>query len=99
MPLWRPATALACLAAFVVAIAAAAIPQLHEALHNDATLPQHECAITIVETGIESGDAPLVLSAPQSAPLSSPAPALQPVWVPSPFLAACVFEHAPPALS
>ncbi len=98
-PVWHSLTAIACIAAFLFAIAAASVPQLHHAFHTDAQQPQHECAITIVETGIESGDAALGLAAPGSAPVAAKLVALHPTWVPSLFLGACVFEHAPPVFS
>ena len=95
----RAAIALAALGAFLLAFVLSAAPALHEHLHSDAAHPQHECAITIVETGIETGDAPLTIAAPQAVTLFSSVPALHPVWVPALFQGARVFEHAPPALS
>ena len=95
----RAAIALAALSSFLFAFVLSAAPALHEHLHSDAAHPQHECAITIVESGVESGAEPLRIAAPQSATLFSTGAALHPVWVPALFLAASVFEHAPPALS
>lgn len=95
----RVAVALAALSSFLFAFVLSAAPALHEHLHSDAGHPQHECAITIVATGIEAGDAPLTVAAPQPVSLFSTVAALHPVWVPALFQRARVFEHAPPALS
>ena len=95
----RAAVAFAALSAFLFAFVLSAAPALHEHLHSDAAHPQHECAITIVETGIESGDAPLTAAAPEAVTLFPTVPALHPVWVAAPFHGARIFEHAPPALS
>ena len=95
----RAAIALAALSSFLFAFVLSAAPALHEHLHSDAAHPQHECAITIVESGVETNDAPLAVPAPGWATLFSTIPALNPVWVPAQFLRARVFEHAPPALS
>ena len=81
-----------------MAFVLSAAPALHEHLHSDAGHPQHECAIAIVESGVATADEPLSTAAP-SATLFSAVSVLHPVWVPSSFLGACVFEHAPPALS
>ena len=95
----RAAVALAAFSAFLLAFVLSAAPALHGHLHSDAAHPQHECAITIVETGIESGDAPLAVAAPQTISLLSEVAPLHPVWLPALFQNARVFEHAPPALS
>ena len=95
----RAAIALAALSSFLFAFVLSAAPALHEHLHSDAAHPQHECVITIVETGIESGDAPPAVAAPQAVTLSSTVTVLHPVWVPAIFQRSRVFEHAPPALS
>ena len=95
----RAALALVALGSFLFAYVLSAAPALHEHLHSDAAHPQHECAITIVESGVETNDAPLGVAAPEWAALSAHVSALHPVWVPALFLAARVFEHAPPALS
>ena len=95
----RAAIALAALSSFLFAFVLSAAPALHEHLHSDAAHPQHECAITIVETGLESGDAPLALAVPQAVTLFAPVATLHPIWVPAIFQRSRVFEHAPPALS
>jgi hypothetical protein len=95
----RAAVVLAALSSFLFAFVLSAAPGLHEHLHSDAAHPQHECAIAIVESGLETADTPLSLPAPEAAKLFSKVPTLHPVWVPAPFLSACAFEHAPPVLS
>ena len=95
----RAAVALAALSAFLFAFVLSAAPALHDHLHSDAAHPQHECAITIVESGVESGDEPLRSAGPQPATLFSTVAALHPVWVAALFHGARVFEHAPPSLS
>ena len=95
----RAAIALAVLSSFLFAFVLSAAPALHEHLHSDAEHPQHECAITIVETGIETGDAPLAVAAPQAVAIFSTVAALHPVWVPAVFQDARIFEHAPPVFS
>jgi hypothetical protein len=95
----RAAIALAALSAFLLAFVLSAAPALHEHFHFDAAHPQHECAIAVVESGIECGDAPLTTAAPEAVLLLPNVKALHPVWVPALFSGARVFEHAPPALS
>jgi hypothetical protein len=88
------------LATFLLALGLAASPQLHARFHPDAGSPNHECAVTLIASGkYEQADAPPALVAPQPAVVFEKIPALAPVWVAAPFLGACIFEHAPPALS
>lgn len=71
-------------------------PNLHEQLHcSGGSL--HECAVTLIASGSchYSAAAPLMI-APTAALHLSKVPALSPKWVESPFLAARIFEHAPP---
>lgn len=93
------AVALASLSAFLFALVLIAAPGLHAHFHEDAGHPQHECAITVVEAGTEAGDAAPLATPPQPASHFATVPALKSVWVAAPFLNACIFEHAPPALS
>jgi hypothetical protein len=86
--------------AFLWALAVSASPQLHQRVHKDANRVEHTCAVTMIASGgyNHAPHAPLV-----SAPIPpehqfSRIPALIPRWVQSPFLGACIFEHAPPAL-
>jgi hypothetical protein len=74
-------------------------PNLHERLHTTAA-SIHECAVTLIASGSchYNTAAPLRI-APTTAFHPSKTPALSPQWVESPFLAAHIFAHAPPARS
>ena len=78
--------------------ALSASPQLHQRVHKDAGRVEHNCAVTMISSGSydHAVQSPLV-SAPAPAVQFSKIPALTPCWVQSPFLGACIFEHAPPA--
>jgi hypothetical protein len=96
----RTFTATAVLAAILFALGLAAFPRLHARFHPDAGSPNHECIVTLVATGkCEQAGAPVVLIAPKPAVCFETVTTLAPVWVAAPFLGACIFEHAPPALS
>jgi hypothetical protein len=85
-------------AAFLWALALSASPQLHQRVHKDANRVEHNCAATMIASGSydHAGNPPLI-SAADLAPQFSKIPALTPCWVQSPFLGACILEHAPPA--
>src|SRR6266516_4506534 len=95
----RAFVAVCVFAAFLCALALSASPQLHQRVHRDANRAEHNCAVTMIASGSydHAAHAPLV-SAPVSAVEFSKIPALIPRWVQSPFLGACIFEHAPPAV-
>ena len=84
-------------AAFLCALALSASPQLHQRVHKDANRAEHTCAVTMIASGNYDhvAHSPLV-SAPAPSVQFSKIPALSPCWVQSPFLAAHIFEHAPP---
>jgi hypothetical protein len=85
-------------AAFLCALALSASPQLHQRVHKDANRVEHNCAATMIASGIYNHAAhPPLLSGPVPVIHFSKIPALTPQWVESPFLGACIFEHAPPA--
>src|SRR5438552_19216982 len=85
-------------AAFLWALALSASPQLHQRVHTDANRVEHTCAVTMMASGSYDHAAnPPLISAADLAPQFSKIPALTPCWVQSPFLGACIFEHAPPA--
>ena len=88
------------LSAFLWTLTLSVSPSLHERIHSDANRAEHSCAVTLIGSGScnHSAHVPLV-SAPVPAIQFSTIPALHPLWVPSPFLGACIFEHAPPALA
>lgn len=93
----RAAIHLALIASFLFAIALVASPALHERFHPDANQPGHECAVTLIASGSYDHVAPPAVStAPSLVAEFSEAPALDPVWVASPFSRSRVFEHAPP---
>jgi hypothetical protein len=85
-------------AAFVWALALSVSPQLHQRVHKDANRVEHSCAATMIASGsYDHAAQPPLVSAPVPAIHFSKIPALTPQWVESPFLGACIFEHAPPA--
>jgi uncharacterized oligopeptide transporter (OPT) family protein len=85
---------------FLWALALSASPQLHQRVHKDSNRAEHNCVATMIASGSydHAAQVPLV-SAPVPALQFSTIPALTPCWVQSPFLGACIFEHAPPARS
>lgn len=87
-------------AVFLWTLALTISPQLHVRVHADANRVEHTCAVTLITSGsyTHSAHVPLA-SAPAPVIQFSTIPALNPLWVPSPFLGASVFEHAPPARS
>jgi hypothetical protein len=87
-------------AAFLWALALSASPQLHQRVHTDANRVEHNCAAIMIASGTYDHAAhPPLVTAPVPAVQFSKIPALSPQWVESPFLGACIFEHAPPAHS
>jgi len=87
-------------AVFIWTLAMSASPQLHQRIHPDANRTDHACAVTFITSGNYDHSVPApIVSAPVPAVQSSKIPALTSHWVESPFLGACIFEHAPPAHS
>jgi hypothetical protein len=86
-------------AAIVLMLGLSVAPNLHERLHP-TTASLHECAVTLIACGSchHSAAAPLMI-APANVVQFSKIPALNPIWVESPFLGAHIFAHAPPAYS
>jgi hypothetical protein len=85
-------------AAFFWALALSASPQLHQRVHPDANRVEHNCVATMIASGnYDHAAHPPLVSAAALVPQFSKIPALTPCWVQSPFLGACIFEHAPPA--
>jgi hypothetical protein len=84
--------------AFLWALAVSASPQLHQRVHKDANRVEHTCAVTMIASGSYDHAAhPPLVSAPAPTVQFSKIPVLTLCWVQSPFLGACIFEHAPPA--
>ena len=82
---------------FLWALALSASPQLHQRVHPDAGRVEHNCVVTMIASGnYDHAAHPPLASAPLPAIHFSKIPALTPQWVESPFLGACIFEHAPP---
>jgi hypothetical protein len=93
----RAAIHLALIGSFVFALALSASPSLHERFHSDANQPGHECVVTLIASGSYDHVTPAPVCVVPAAPSQFfDAPALNPVWVPSPFSRSRVFEHAPP---
>jgi len=87
-------------ATLFLALLLAVAPRSHERVHQDAKADHHECAVTLIATGkYERNDAPVLVSLPQPPVQWGKIPSFRTVWVAAPFLGACIFEHAPPALS
>ncbi|MGA7275946.1 MAG: hypothetical protein WBX14_13950 [Candidatus Udaeobacter sp.] len=94
----RAFVAICVFAAFLWALALSASPQLHQRVHNDANRAEHNCAVTMITSGsYDHAVQSSLADAPVTAVQFSKIPALTPYWVQSPFLGACIFEHAPPA--
>jgi len=95
---FRSTTVLIFVTAIVLMLGLSVTPSLHERLHPAGTSP-HECAVTLIVAGNchYSAAAPLMI-APTRA-LHFKIPVLTSQWVESPFLAAHIFEHAPPVRS
>jgi hypothetical protein len=82
---------------FLWALALSSSPQLHQRVHRDAGRVEHNCVATMIASGSYDHAAhPPLVSVPFLAVQFSKIPALTPCWVQSPFLGACIFEHAPP---
>jgi hypothetical protein len=94
----RASVAIFVSAAFLWTLVLGVSPQLHSRVHSDANRVEHNCAATMIASGnYDHAAHPPLVSAPVPAIQFSKIPALTPQWVESPFLGACIFEHAPPA--
>jgi hypothetical protein len=86
-------------AAFSWGLVASVSPQFHQHVHPDANRAEHNCAATMIASGsFDHAAHPPLVSAPAAAIQFSEIRALPPCWIQSPFLGACIFEHAPPAV-
>ncbi len=89
----------AVLAGFVLALALAALPELHERIHHDADQEDHQClATTIGNGGCENAPAPPAVTAFLPVLLEI-APKDCACVVEALFLSCSVLEHAPPFIS
>ncbi len=94
----RTSVAIFVSAAFFWTLLLSVSPQLHARVHPDAGRVEHNCAATMIASGnYDHASHPPLVSAALPAIQFSKIPALTPCWVQSPFLGACIFEHAPPA--
>jgi len=94
----RTSVAIFVSAAFFWTLLLSVSPQLHARVHPDAGRVEHNCAATMIASGnYDHASHPPLVSAALLAIQFSKIPALTPCWVQSPFLGACIFEHAPPA--
>ncbi len=94
----RASVAIFVSAAFFWTLLLSVSPQLHARVHPDAGRVEHNCAATMIASGnYDHASHPPLVSAALPAIQFSKIPALTPCWVQSPFLGACIFEHAPPA--
>src|SRR5436190_22531623 len=85
--------------AIVLMLGLSVTPNLHERLHPTAA-SLHQCAVTLIaSSSCHYSAAARPMIAPATALQFSRIPALNPIWVESPFLGACIFEQAPPARS
>jgi hypothetical protein len=86
-------------AAFLFALGLSVAPQLHEHFHGSGE-SSHECAVTLISAGkCEQGNAPIRLIVPQLAIAFSKVLIAHSAQVPSLFLGAAIFEHAPPSFA
>ena len=88
----------AVLAGFVLALALAASPELHERIHRDAAHQEHQCLATTIGGGWEDALIAPALTA-FVATLIEVAPMDGSRVVESLFLSCGVLEHAPPVVS
>ena len=96
----RLALGSAVIAGLVLALLMAVSPELHELVHHDGDAKDHQCLVTLMQTGGCDNTAPeAVVVAAFLATLFGPEPSGESVWVQSVFASGCVLEHAPPFVS
>ncbi|OAI43168.1 hypothetical protein AYO41_02665 [Verrucomicrobia bacterium SCGC AG-212-E04] len=85
------------LAAYVLVLAMASCPSLHQWLHDDADEPDHQCAAVTASQGQidQPAGQPAIAAAPATVWLE-PRPALYALTIARLFLVTRVLEHAPP---
>jgi len=93
----RPFLASFVTAAFAFSIAVAASTELHARIHPDANNVGHTCAATLIASGSYHHSAPPALVGSLAPTESFFVASLTPQWAEPTFLAASIFEHAPPA--
>jgi hypothetical protein len=86
------------IAAFLIVLAMEACPAFHEFIHNDAGADDHECAVTLFQSGACHSAPVLAFVVGDISPLCFfEVPAVAGQWVPGIFLTRNILEHAPPA--
>ena len=94
----KSAAALAVLSALLFANVLCVAPVLHGKIHGPPST--HDCVVTLIASGnYEVSDAPVVVSGSQPFVEFAADVPLTSLSLPTLFLSASVFEHAPPALS
>ena len=97
---WFRGVAFVATTAFLWTIVVSVSPGLHQRIHADQNRGDHTCAVTFVRAGsYDYPVAPALGSVVNLHQEFAQLPELKPAWVPSPFLNAAVFEHAPPSCS
>jgi hypothetical protein len=80
------------LAVMVMAVS----PELHDAVHNDADEPTHECAVTLFASGCDDVVGIVVIVAAILKVVET-RPVPRRVWIEGIFRVLRIWEHAPPA--
>jgi hypothetical protein len=85
-------------AVFLWTLALSVSPQLHSRIHPDANTVEHTCAVTFIASGnFDHAAPPPIIGTPDAVVSFSQVSVRDPFWIPSTFLSASIFEHAPPA--
>jgi hypothetical protein len=95
---WQKALVFLLVADLLMVVALAASPQLHRLFHHDADHCDHECAVTVMISGGSDGSStpPVFDAGTLLVQGFSFLAEIHPSDVPSIFLSAHIFEHAPP---
>ncbi len=95
----RAIIAAGCIGAILFAVVLAAIPQLHERIHDVTGAPNHECAVTLLTSGNCQYTPTVTVAVAPPAPPTAFAHILQSFRLVSAHLECSLLEHAPPAIS
>jgi hypothetical protein len=93
----RRTGAFALLSLFLFVLGMAQFESLHRAIHCDAAQPEHQCAVTLIQSG--QIDAPTSAAAPVSIPVQAAAQPVPEVVFVSPPAFSLLPSRGPPALS
>jgi hypothetical protein len=86
----------ALVAALLWILALAVAPRWHESVHHDSNGSRHECAVTLLRSGVWDSTPVPDLAIGIGAAWGREEAIPHVAWVPSVFLTGGVFEHAPP---